>query len=103
MATRFSVVSAPGVGHEDAERGERYRTRFGCPSLRGHRGSRLQSRGKRTNRLNSAFSKLSDDTLTSGKESNVPCARELGLGRFIHGLVHGILAVGLKLGRHSLR
>ena len=39
--------------------------------LRGHRGSRLQSRGKRTNRLYYAFSKLSDDTLTSGKESNV--------------------------------
>ena len=70
--------------------------------LRGHRGSRLQSRGKRTNRLNYAFSKLSDDTLTSGKESNVR-----GLD-FLEACSYDFsrrnrLAVGLKLGRHSLR
>ena len=52
--------------------------------LRGHWGSRLQSPKKRSTAVFSKCYKLSDDTLTSGKESNVRagCAPEGSFTRF---------------------
>ena len=52
--------------------------------LRGHWGSRLQSPKKRSTTVFSKFYKLSDDTSTSGKESNVRagCAPEGSFTRF---------------------